>query len=158
MQGEFYVGLCPSWASAVAGDTDLNAGTKLVLLILDRHMTSMGQFQWPGKRRLAQLCGVDEKLVTKALKTARDLGWLHYQRGFGDDDSIYSPTIPADSAKWGGFWVKGAQCQGLDHLTVDQERARLKTELAALEDTTVLEAIENLGGRITNIQTLSEEE
>lgn len=91
---EYRLGLCPTWASAVVRDPTLKAGPKLVLLVLAQFMAPAGTFAWPGKARLAELCGVEEAQVTKSLKVAREAGWLSYYNDKSKDIAVYAPCIP----------------------------------------------------------------
>jgi hypothetical protein len=126
--------------------TKMSAGAKYVCLTLALFMSPMGKMQWPGKKTLAGLMGITEANVTKALKAAREAGWLKYRRGWGDEPSVYWPSE-------GEVQREGTVDPGPDTLTLEQERRRVERELEVLSDPTTIALVKSLGGRITNIQT-----
>lgn len=98
MNGEFYIGFCPSWRSLVVRDQDLKPNTKLVLLIIAEFMSGMGNMAWPSKDALADLSGLNLSQIDTALKTARELGYLQFHRATYGGDSGYEVRVPRNPA------------------------------------------------------------
>lgn len=154
---EFYIGFAPSWRVAVI-QSSLKPGVKFVLLILAEFCSGMGSMIWPGKPMLSELAGVPISKVEGALKTARDLGWLDYDRGYGGGESAYRLALPRDLVGTTGCisFPRSEGTRGVDHHDVPTEILRLRAELAALQDEDVLAALKELGGQITNINVTRE--
>jgi hypothetical protein len=156
---EFYIGFAPSWRAAVVMSKTLPAGVKLVLLVLAEFCSGIGCMTWPGKKTIAELCGIDQAQAEKALKAARQAGWLVYERGYAGGSSRFNLAVPKGEAMNTGcvqFQRSEKQEEGLDSLTLEQARVYNLAEKAALEDPTVVEALRVLGGRITNIRVTGE--
>ena len=85
----------PTWRGLACDPTSgLNAYERLLVCVLDGHMTDTQQVAWPGVARLASYTSLSVRSVQRALRGLEDKGWLVVKLGTGRRTSVYRPVAP----------------------------------------------------------------
>jgi len=153
MNGEFFIGFCPSWRSLVILDTQMNPNTKLVLLVISEFMSGMGRMQWPTKDELADLTGLKRPQIDTALKFARDHGYLQFRRDMRSGNCEYEPRVPSNPPIM-DLWTPARKGQSAPVFTIPGKDI-LTEVLDAVACHALIDALAE--SRIPNVRTVEQE-
>lgn len=92
-----------AWMRAVreAPKVVLDGTTKLVLLVLGTYADPDGGNCFPGQKRLASRCGKSERVIRRALRKARQKGFIRsHRRQYGTErtSNLYELVIPEEGS------------------------------------------------------------
>lgn len=99
----------------------LDLTTRGVLWAIATHMTVDGKGAFPSQQRLAAMCGITDRSVRRAIRTASEAGWIAIERrrnGQRQGSNIYRVSIPDSPESYRD--LSSLQQDMDDHLTASQ--------------------------------------